>query len=73
MLLIPNDKGISSELLLFRTHEPLSTKILKKLLEHMTCIDIGSNIGYYALLERKIVGEKGKVNQSFLLKFIKVF
>jgi len=27
----------------------------------MTCIDIGSNIGYYALLERKIVGVEGKV------------
>jgi FkbM family methyltransferase len=62
MLLIPYDEGISTELLLFRTHEPLSTEILKKLLKSgMTCIDIGSNIGYYALLERKIVGEKGKV------------
>jgi FkbM family methyltransferase len=62
MLLIPNDEGISTELLLFKTHEPLSTQILKKLLKSgMICIDIGANIGYYALLERKIVGEKGKV------------
>jgi len=62
MLLIPNDEGISTELLLFKTHEPLSTELLKKLLKSgMTCIDIGSNIGYYALLERKIVGVKGKV------------
>jgi FkbM family methyltransferase len=62
MLLIPYDEGISTELLLFKTHEPLSTEILKKLLKSgMTCIDIGSNIGYYALLERRIVGEKGKV------------
>jgi FkbM family methyltransferase len=62
MLTIPNDKGISSELLLFKTHEPLSTEILKEILKSgMICIDIGSNIGYYALLERKIVGREGKV------------
>ncbi|MEM3570159.1 MAG: FkbM family methyltransferase [Nitrososphaerota archaeon] len=27
----------------------------------MVCLDIGSNIGYYALLERKIVGSEGRV------------
>lgn len=27
---IPNDQGISAELLIFRTHEPLTTELLKK-------------------------------------------
>jgi FkbM family methyltransferase len=59
---IPNDTGISSELLSFRTHEPLSTKLLNNTIqEGMTCLDIGANIGYYALLEKQLVGSKGKV------------
>jgi len=62
MSLIPNDKGISLELLLFKTHEPLTTKLTTKELRNgMVCVDIGSNIGYYALLESKIVGKNGKV------------
>jgi len=60
--LIPNDKGISSELLMFKTHEPLTTHILSQnVSQGMICLDIGSNIGYYAVLESKNVGEKGKV------------
>lgn len=59
---IPNDKGISLELLKFKTHEPLTTKlILKEIKNGMFCLDLGGNIGYYALLESKKVGEKGKV------------
>jgi len=59
---IPNDHGISAELLVFKTHEPLTTKLLKKELKKgMICLDIGANIGYYALLERKIVGSEGRV------------
>ncbi len=59
---VPNDKGISEELLMFKTHEPLSTKILSKLLEPgMVCLDVGSNIGYYACLESLIVGNTGKI------------
>jgi len=60
--IIPNDKGISEELLMFRTHEPLSTKLLFRLLEKgMYCLDLGSNIGYYACLESNVVGKNGKV------------
>lgn len=59
---IPNDRGISTELLIFGTHEPITTKLLKKeLVKGMVCLDIGSNIGYYALLERKLVEDEGKV------------
>jgi len=60
--LVPGDKGISAELKLFKCHEPLTTKFVgKNLKEGMICIDMGANIGYYALLESKKVGVRGKV------------
>jgi len=60
---LPNDPfGTSAELLMFHSHEPLSTLIISKILkEGMVCLDIGGNIGYYVLLESKIVGKTGKV------------
>jgi len=59
---ISGDPGISSELLMFKTHEPLTTKLLsKELKKGMTCLDVGGNIGYYTMLESKIVGNEGKV------------
>ncbi|MFW9929363.1 MAG: FkbM family methyltransferase [Candidatus Thorarchaeota archaeon] len=62
MIMIPNDPGISTELSIFKSHEPLNTKIISKILKKgMTCIDIGGNIGYYVLLERQLVGDKGKI------------
>ncbi|HXV66514.1 MAG TPA: FkbM family methyltransferase [Nitrosopumilaceae archaeon] len=62
MIMIPNDPGISTELSIFKSHEPLNTKIISQILKKgMTCIDIGGNIGYYVLLERQLVGEKGKI------------
>ena len=62
MKTIPNDPGISTELKIFGSHEPLNTKILSKIIKTgMTCLDIGGNIGYYVLLERQLVGDKGKV------------
>jgi len=60
--LIPNDAGISEELLLFNAHEPFSTKVLmKNLREGMVCLDVGGNLGYYATLESKMVGKTGQV------------
>ena len=62
LFLVPNDKGISRELLIFKVHEPIHTMLIKKEIKQgMTCLDVGSNIGYYASLESKLVGEEGKV------------
>ena len=62
MKTIANDKGISSELLIYGNHEPLTTKIiLEELSENMNCVDIGSNIGYYVLLENMKIGKNGKI------------
>lgn len=62
MKIIPHDKGISSELMIYGNHEPLTTNIISdELVEGMNCLDIGSNIGYYALLESKKIGPNGNV------------
>jgi len=62
LYLVPNDQGISTELLIFNTHEPLHTHLIKKeIKDGMICFDVGSNIGYYASLESRLVGDKGQV------------
>ena len=62
MKVLPGDKGISEELLMFKTHEPITTKLISnELKEEMVCLDLGANIGYYALLESNIIGNSGKV------------
>ena len=62
MYLNPSDPGISTELFFKGVHEPLPTKIYQQeLSKDMTIIDIGANIGYYALQEALIIGEKGQV------------
>lgn len=59
---ISNDEGISEELRIFKIHEPLTTELIKNIVkEGMNCIDLGSNLGYYTLLESKLVGDSGKV------------
>ena len=59
---MPNDKGISSELVIYGIHEPLTTAIINsEIKDGMTCLDIGSNIGYFAFLENKLAGKKGSV------------
>ena len=58
----PRDPGISKELALYKVHEPLATKLLMETLKPgMNAVDIGGNIGYYAMLEARLVGPEGKV------------
>jgi len=58
----PRDPGISRELALYKVHEPLATKLLMEILKPgMNAVDIGGNIGYYAMLEARLVGPQGKV------------
>jgi FkbM family methyltransferase len=62
ILVMPNDLGISLELSVYGIHEPITTEVIsRKLKKGMVCVDIGANIGYYALLESKNVGPDGKV------------
>lgn len=56
------DKGVSIELAVYRVHEPRTSRLLAESLQlGMTVVDIGCNIGYYALLEAQRVGPTGKV------------
>jgi len=62
MYLDPRDHGISTELLVCGVHEKGATRVLREILkEGMKVVDIGANIGYYALIEAQIVGRKGIV------------
>jgi FkbM family methyltransferase len=58
----PSKRGVSEELYLFQVHEPSSTD------QYLACLspgdhvlDVGSNIGYYALLAADKVGPTGRV------------
>ena len=56
------DPGISRELALYKVHEPLATRLLMQTLKPgMNVVDIGGNIGYYAMLEARLVGPAGMV------------
>lgn len=81
MILIPGDTGISSELRMCKIHEPLTTRMLFLCIQKgWTIIDVGSNIGYYVLLEARLTGKKGKIiaiepipsNFFYLVKNIKL-
>jgi FkbM family methyltransferase len=59
---LKDDPGLSQELAAYHIHEPLASNLLEQtLMSGMTVIDIGGNIGYYALLEAQLVGSSGKV------------
>ena len=56
------DQGLSRTLLLFGRREEDHRIILEKVLcEGMTVLDIGANIGYYALMEHHLVGPSGRI------------
>ena len=62
MILDLTDRGISRTLLLFGTREAEHVQVLREVLQPgMTVLDIGANIGYYALLELDLVGSSGTV------------
>lgn len=62
MYLKLNDAGISRELTLSGVHEPIATRLLNQQIKSgMRVIEIGANIGYYALQEARLVGEGGEI------------
>ena len=62
MYLDPSDIGLSKELLLSGTREELQTKIIKEMVKKgMVVLEIGANLGYYALIEASIIGKEGKI------------
>jgi len=62
LLVHPQDRGISKELALYHVHEPVTTEFMKGFLkEGMVGIDIGANLGYYVLLEKRLVGNEGRI------------
>ena len=57
-----DDKGICEDLIINKTREVFTTAHLQKIItEDMIIIDIGANIGYYALLESQLAS-KGHIN-----------
>lgn len=62
LTVLPGDHGISRELSAYGIHEPLASKLLGQFLKRgMNVVDIGGNLGYYALLEARTVGDPGRV------------
>lgn len=62
MYLDLKDAGITKELICSDVREEAATAMMHKILKKGDIVyDIGANIGYYALMEAKAVGEKGKV------------
>lgn len=58
MILDLTDKGIHKDLYLNGIREPQATKYLQSILEsEWVVVDIGANIGYYALQEARVVAE----------------
>ena len=62
MLLDLKDEGISKDLILDCIREPESTKEVQRMLKPgNVVVEAGANIGYYALMESRLVGNKGVV------------
>ena len=54
--------GISRALAVHGVREADKTELMRREVEPgMTCVDLGANIGYYALLSARLVGPAGKV------------
>ncbi|MBF0125290.1 MAG: hypothetical protein HQL60_08135, partial [Magnetococcales bacterium] len=62
MLLDVTDQGLSRTLLLFGTRELDHKIILERVLKPgMAVLDIGANLGYYALMEHRLIGPLGRL------------
>ena len=62
MLLNLGDSGISQELYFCGVHEASSTKQFKQEIKPgMTIVEVGANVGYYALIEARIIGKEGRI------------
>jgi FkbM family methyltransferase len=64
MLLFPKNEGIQRDLFLHKKREFIATDYLiggGVLKEGDVVLDIGANIGYYVLIESRLVGANGKV------------
>ncbi|WP_246998045.1 FkbM family methyltransferase [Halosolutus gelatinilyticus] len=69
MVLDPTMAGISQELLMYGGREELSASIFERELTQLaqqvdspvTVLEIGANIGYYALLEARVLGDDTRV------------
>ncbi len=62
LYLNPDDLGLSAELAVEHVHEPILTEALQSVLHPgMTVVDVGANLGYFALLAARAVGPEGKV------------
>lgn len=60
MILDLNDIGISRELAIYGVHEKNSTAQVKKIIKPgMKILEVGANVGYYALLETRLAGPSG--------------
>lgn len=58
----PSGKGLSEEMALFGSHEPVATAVyLRHLSKGDHVLDVGSNLGYYLLLAARAVGSSGQV------------
>jgi len=62
MFIYRKSKGIHRDLRLHATREAISVEIVKNLVHKGDIVlEAGANIGYYAILESKLVGKKGSV------------
>ncbi len=62
MYLDINDSGLSRELLFKGIREELQTEIWRKMIKPgMNVLECGANLGYYALMEASIIGNKGRI------------